>query len=296
MQVIDDLSVILILAVFLVLIMPLSYIGGKIAVKGWNYESKDPSLQASKYRELHSQLVGGPVYILWFIVSIYFLDSLLWLVLGYIALFVGISVGGALGAKDLEDIPLDILLYNYKIRKKERFTHNLLPQKKEIQFSESLPNKKRGRRYSYWRGYGRYSWSWLRKIKELVPSKKSLYLEMKNYEKVEGSFGNNISCSWSLPVVLVLQNSQYATLTYNIISKSPFSLWTNNVVQCIGLCTLQILKLRFAWYDYFDWASHQVPLSVKAVLFQRSISRRLGSTNTWVSVFNLFHGWDMLNY
>lgn len=94
--------------------------------------------------DLGSQLTNATWYILWFFISLAFYQSLIALGLGILGLFL-VSLYVLSRNRFLENIPFHVFNYNYTIG---------LP-KSQLICVVNL-NKKKGRRFEYWRGHGRF--------------------------------------------------------------------------------------------------------------------------------------------
>ncbi len=163
MQVFDGFTSIIILAVALVISTIIGYAGARIHIGLWDYSTRNPALQLQNRSELLTQIAQIPMFIFWYVYSIMYLQSLVVFIIGYIGLPIAALIGIGLGATNLEDIPFHVFNYNYKIisgdvkKRRYQYERTLPPKKSSTQFDSTLPNKKQGRRYEYWRGYGRYN-------------------------------------------------------------------------------------------------------------------------------------------
>jgi hypothetical protein len=135
-------------AVFFLLIAGSNYVMIIVIERYWNFESREPSKQLMNKMDLYSHLTNGPLYFLWFLISIIYYQSLIALGLGILALLI-VPLLFMLRKNSLQRIPFHVFNYNYAIGSpKSHRKVGLIP----------LPNlnKKIGRRFEYWRGHGRF--------------------------------------------------------------------------------------------------------------------------------------------
>jgi len=135
-------------SLYLAVVAGLNLASLKILKRRWDFNSKNPSLQLIQQTGLASHLVNYPLYAIWIFVSLLFFQDVIALGLGIFSQFV-ISLLIYTRAREFQNIPLSILNYNYSIS---------LPksQQKARTFPINDLNKKIGRRFDYWRGYGRF--------------------------------------------------------------------------------------------------------------------------------------------
>ncbi|MBY8998455.1 MAG: hypothetical protein KGD60_12050 [Candidatus Thorarchaeota archaeon] len=142
MQALDRFAKLTIIVIYLAFIFLITYADGLIQIGRWNYGSKTPSLQLSRTRKNHSNVVSFIVYFSWLLVFLAFLRDPVILLLGFIPLVLVYALGLTLGLKGFQDVPLDVLVYNYKVNSEWK-------HKSTKRFTTILLNKKQDRRHDY---------------------------------------------------------------------------------------------------------------------------------------------------
>ena len=138
MQALDRFATLAIIVLYLSFIFLVTFADGLIQLRRWDYGSKTPSLQLSRTRQNHSKITSFIVFFSWFIVALPILKDIVILFLGFIPLLIVYALGLTLGLKGFEDVPLNVLIYNYKVNSERK-------HRRTKQFMDITFNWKKGR-------------------------------------------------------------------------------------------------------------------------------------------------------